>query len=213
MDFELSLKAMIRDQIEARGVTDPSVLKAMASVPRHLFVPESLRSYAYEDHPLSIGYGQTISQPYIVAFMTEALQLTPEHTVLEIGTGSGYQAAILSLLSKRVITIERIEPLWRKAKENLKNYPNVLCVLGDGYQGYPEEAPFDRILLTAAPPEVPQALLDQLAAGGILVAPIGSGYQRLMCYTRKGPTQWEREYLCDVIFVPMLPSVERYSSG
>ncbi|MFN3660471.1 MAG: protein-L-isoaspartate(D-aspartate) O-methyltransferase, partial [Brevinematales bacterium] len=174
MDFESSLKAMSKYQIEARGITDSSVLKAMASVPRHLFVPESLRGYAYEDHPLSIGYGQTISQPYIVALMTEALQLERDHTVLEIGTGSGYQAAILSLLSKRVITIERIEPLFREAKERLNDYPNVICVLGDGYQGYPEKAPFDRIVLTAAPPEVPYSLLDQLAVGGILVAPVGT---------------------------------------
>ncbi|MCX7883166.1 MAG: protein-L-isoaspartate(D-aspartate) O-methyltransferase [Brevinematales bacterium] len=208
MSYEMSLKAMIEHQIVARGVRDPRVLEALSRVPRHLFVPPSLRSQAYEDYPLSIGYGQTISQPYIVALMTEALDVQKDHKVLEIGTGSGYQAAILSLLASMVFTIERIEPLWKQAKENLKDYPHVVCLLGDGYQGWRDEAPFDRILLTAAPPHLPRSLLEQVKIGGKIVAPVGVGYQRLIRYTRTGEKHWQEEYLCDVIFVPMVPSPE-----
>ena len=164
---------MVDRQIEARGVRDPQVLEALRRTPRHLFVPPELAGEAYVDSPLPIGHGQTISQPYIVGLMSELLKVEPDHKVLEIGTGSGYQAAILAQLADQVFTIEYLEPLGRVARERLERlrFENVDVRIGDGYKGWPEEAPFDRILLTAAPEELPQALVDQLAPGGRLVAP------------------------------------------
>ncbi len=205
---EMSLERMIRHQIIARGITNPRVLQAMRSVPRHLFVPESLHSQAYEDYPLAIGYGQTISQPYIVALMTDLLQPQNHHKVLEIGTGSGYQAAILSLLVSRVITIEHKAALWQQARDRLTTYPNIVCIYGDGYEGYPPEAPYDRILLTAAPPTIPQPLIEQLSPEGILVAPVGEYRQKLLRITKGKNGQMHEEYICDVIFVPMLHEKE-----
>ncbi|URA10428.1 protein-L-isoaspartate(D-aspartate) O-methyltransferase [Thermospira aquatica] len=205
---QMSLERMLKHQIIARGIDNPRVLEAMRAVPRHLFVPESLRDQAYEDYPLPIGYGQTISQPYIVALMTDILKLEKHHKVLEIGTGSGYQSAILSLLASRVITIEHKETLWKKAKDRLNSYPNILCIYGNGYEGYPLEAPYDRILLTAAPPNIPQALLDQLTPKGILVAPVGEFHQKLVRITKEQNNQLHEEYICDVIFVPMIPEKE-----
>ena len=195
---------MIQDQIVARGITDPRVLCAMKEIPRHRFVVESDVKEAYEDHPLSIGFGQTISQPYIVAFMTEALNLQPHKRVLEIGTGSGYQAAVLSQLVDKVFSIEIIELLAGRAQEKLSNLGinNVVVKAGDGYQGWPEEAPFDAIMLTAAPEHIPQLLLDQLAIEGQLVLPLGKTVQKLVLVKR---TQdgWQKNELFPVSFVPM----------
>jgi protein-L-isoaspartate(D-aspartate) O-methyltransferase len=173
--FDAARERMVSGQIEARDVKDPRVLAAMRSVPRHLFVPPSQRSAAYEDHPLSIGYGQTISQPYIVALMTELARPGAGDRALEVGTGSGYQAAVLSRLVKEVYTIEIVRPLGEEAATRLKDlgYSNVRVRIGDGYGGWAEAAPFDIILVTAAPEEVPPPLLDQLRAGGRLVIPVG----------------------------------------
>lgn len=201
---------MVKKQIEARGVRDPRVLQAMLQVERHKFVPELSIPQAYEDHPLPIGYGQTISQPYIVALMTELCELDGSEKVLEIGTGSGYQAAILSLLAKEVYTIEIVEPLGKQAAVRLKSlgYKNVTVKIGDGYKGWPEHAPFDVIMLTAAPPTVPDALLNQLKEdGGILVAPVGDYHQELVKIVRNG-NNYSQKVITYVRFVPMVPANE-----
>jgi protein-L-isoaspartate(D-aspartate) O-methyltransferase len=177
---------MVRRQIEARGVQDARVLTALRAVPRHLFVPEDLRHAAYDDGPLPIGHGQTISQPYIVAVMTELLAPAPGDVVLDVGTGSGYQAAVLGALVKRVYSIEIVPELAHSARERLAalGYANVEVIQGDGWKGLPEHAPFDGILVAAAPPEVPQALLDQLGVGARLVIPVGRWDQDLRVYER-----------------------------
>jgi protein-L-isoaspartate(D-aspartate) O-methyltransferase len=197
--------AMVREQIQARGVKDKRVLRAMEKVKRHLFVPPGGQSEAYEDHPLPIGAGQTISQPYIVGLMTEALRLKVGGRVLEIGTGSGYQAAILGELAKEVYTIEIVPSLGQRAGKLLKDlgYKNISVRVGDGYKGWPDKAPFDGIMLTAAPSKVPEPLIQQLKLGGALVAPVGAaGDQRLIRLTRTA-TGVRREHLLDVRFVPM----------
>ena len=196
---------MVDKQIRRRGVTDPRLLAALESVPRHLFVPENYRAESYDDHPLPIGYDQTISQPYIVALMTDAVRLRGDERVLEIGTGSGYQAAVLSLMAKDVFSIEIVEPLGEQARARLWDlgYRNVEVRVGDGYKGWPEEAPFDAIVVTAAPKKVPQALIDQLADGGRLVVPVGTRHQELLVLTRDGDKIRE-EKLADVRFVPMV---------
>jgi protein-L-isoaspartate(D-aspartate) O-methyltransferase len=173
---------MVEEQIAARGVTDERVLSAMRTVPRHRFVPGEFASRAYEDRPLPIGHDQTISQPYIVAYMTEALGVQRHHKVLEIGTGSGYQAAVLAELAREVYTIEIVPELARRAAATLKalGVANVQVREGDGYAGWPDRGPFDRIMVTAAPEEIPKPLLDQLARGGRLVTPVGG----------QGQTQW-----------------------
>lgn len=198
---------MVSEHIQARGVRAPDVLAAMRSVPRHLFVPPGIRSLAYADRPLPIGNGQTISQPYIVALMTELLDAGKKHRVLEIGTGSGYQAAVLSSLVAEVDSIEIVPELAREAAARLKEfgYTNVTVRQGDGYKGWPEKAPFDRIILTAAPPEIPQALVDQLKPGGRLVAPEGVGFeQRLLTITKSRDGKVERLPGIPVLFVPMV---------
>ena len=173
---------MVERQIRQRGVSDPRVLDAMKSVPRELFVPAGARSRAYDDTPLAIGSGQTISQPYIVAYMTEALGVQSAHKVLEVGTGSGYQAAVLGMLAREVYTIEIVPALATGAADVLRElgYRNVNVREGDGYAGWPEHAPFDRIMVTAAPDEIPKPLIEQLAPGGRLVIPVGA----------QGETQW-----------------------
>ena len=197
---------MVRKQIMARGVTSERVLRAMGKVKRHLFVPARYRSFSYADRPLPIGLRQTISQPYIVAFMTEALKLKPDARVLEIGTGSGYQAAILGEVAGEVYSMEIISALGQRSKKLLKSlgYGNVHVRIGDGYKGWPARAPFDAIILTAAPPEIPKPLLQQLKKpGGILVAPVGkAGDQRLVRLTRT-LEGFKEEQLMLVRFVPM----------
>ena len=196
---------MVETQIRARDVQNPAVLRAMARVPRHLFVPEDLRPFAYDDRPLPIGQGQTISQPYIVAYMTEALQLEPAHSVLEVGTGSGYQAAVLAEIVKQVHSIEIVPDLAEHARRALANagYRNVEVRTGNGYLGWPDRAPFDRIIVTAAPPEIPQALVDQLAVGGVMVVPVGTSYQEIAIVT-KTPNGVTEKRTIEVRFVPMV---------
>lgn len=198
--------AMVKEQIEARGVTDPKVLHAMRKTPRHLFVPKDLEALAYEDRPLPIGEGQTISQPYIVALMTELLELQPTHRVLEIGTGSGYQAAILAQLAKDVYSIEIVPELAKQAEAVLhsQGYRNIHIRVADGYRGWPEEAPFDRIILTAAPPVIPPELLRQLRPEGRLVAPEGIGNQDLVVLERPKSGPIRRKVIIPVAFVPMV---------
>ena len=195
---------MVEEQIERRGVRDPRVLDAMRETPRHLYVPESLRDYAYEDRPLPIGSRQTISQPYIVAFMTEMLKPEPGDVVLEVGTGSGYQAAVLSRLVKEVVSIEIIPELAETAKTALAGdgRNNVQVIVGDGYRGMPERAPFDGIIVTAAPPEVPPPLVEQLRVGARLVIPVGEGIQELLVIERT-ESGVERRSVLPVRFVPM----------
>jgi len=196
---------MVTTQLEARGIKDRAVLEAVRKVPRHRFVPEWLRGRAYDDNPLPIGDGQTISQPYIVAWMTELIGPKKGMRVLEIGTGSGYQAAVLAELVDEVDTIEVVAALGHQAELRLRDagYRNVRTRIGDGYHGWPERAPFDAIILTAAPPEdVPQPLLEQLKVGGRLVAPVGRDDQQLVRITRT-ETGYLREILAPVRFVPM----------
>ena len=195
---------MVDDQLRARDIRDPRVLAVMGRVPRHLFVPEGERGEAYGDHPLPIGHGQTISQPYIVAFMTQALEVGPEHRVLEIGTGSGYQAAVLAELAGAVYTIEIVEPLAESARTTLMSlgYKNVHVRAGNGYLGWPEQAPYDRIMVTAAPDEIPQALVDQLRVGGLMAIPVGTHLQELRIL-RKTETGLETLATMPVRFVPM----------
>jgi protein-L-isoaspartate(D-aspartate) O-methyltransferase len=199
-------KAMVSSQIEARGIRDPLVLKAMSEVPRHLFVPAGLVDAAYEDNPLPIGEGQTISQPYIVALMTGSLKLKGGEKVLEVGTGSGYQAAVLGRIAGSVFTIEIHPGLARRAAETLKRlgFANVRVRPGDGFFGWPEEAPFDAIVVTAAAPKVPPPLFAQLAEGGRLVLPLGAAaaVQRLTVVTKRNGQPWVESTL-DVRFVPM----------
>ncbi len=196
---------MVRAQLRGRDITDEAVLAVMGQVPRHLFVPEAERLRAYADHPLPIGLRQTISQPYIVAFMTQALGVEEGDRVLEIGTGSGYQAAVLSRLAAEVYTIEILRPLAERAREQLAEVgcDNVQVRAGDGYFGWPERAPFDGIMVTAAPDHVPPRLVEQLAPGGRLVMPVGDRYQELVRITlgEEGTTTFER--LLPVRFVPM----------
>lgn len=175
IDLKRNRERMVRDQIESRGVADPEVLRAMRKVPRHLFVEEALIPQAYEDHPVPIGHGQTISQPYVVAWMTELLEVGPGLRVLEIGTGSGYQAAVLAELGAWVFTVERVKPLYEAARQRLETmgYRKVRFKLDDGTMGWPEEAPFDRIVVTAGGPRIPEPLLGQLADPGRLVIPVG----------------------------------------
>ncbi len=200
---------MVKYQIEARGITDEKVLEAMRKVERHKFIPGHQTASAYEDHPLPIGHGQTISQPYIVALMTELLDLDGTEKVLEVGTGSGYQAAILAHLAKEVYTIEIVETLGKSSRNKLKElgYDNVEVRIGDGYRGWPEEAPFDVIILTAAPPEIPETLIEQLADGGILVAPEGDYMQELV-KIEKNNGSVTRKNITFVRFVPMIHGKE-----
>jgi protein-L-isoaspartate(D-aspartate) O-methyltransferase len=196
---------MVEQQIRQRGVTDTRVLDAMRSVPRDRFVPAEMVGKAYEDGPIAIGFGQTISQPYIVAYMTEALGVLPSHKVLEVGTGSGYQAAVLSELVREVYSIEIVPELAQRATATLQalGRTNVRVRAGDGYAGWPEEAPFDRIIVTAAPEEVPRPLVEQLAPGGLLIIPIGaqSGTQ-WMTLVEKTPTGVVQKRTIPVQFVP-----------
>ncbi len=202
--FAAARRSMVEQQIERRGVTAPRVLSAMGEVPRHLFVPPGYRDKAYDDSPLPIGDGQTISQPYVVALMTQLLELKPDDRVLEIGTGSGYQAAVLARLVKEVYTIEILEPLGLQAQKTLQEIgaKNVHVRIGDGYRGWPEAAPFDAIIVTAAPERVPQPLVDQLKVGRRMVIPVGNFFQNLMVIT-KNADGVEKRSVIPVRFVPM----------
>ena len=193
-----------------RGITNARVLAAMGKVPRHEFVPERLRAQAYDDHPLPIGYGQTISQPFIVAFMTEQLDPKPTDRILEIGTGSGYQAAVLAGLVAKVYTIEIVEELATRAAADLKRlgYTNVQVRAGDGYKGWPEAAPFDAIMVTCAPERVPQPLVEQLKDGGRVIIPVGPRWNQELVLLRKRGGKLERRAVLPVSFVPMTGEVE-----
>ena len=196
---------MVAEQIRARGVRDERVLDAMTRVPRERFVPHAFRSEAFEDHPVTIGHGQTISQPYIVGYMTEALKVEPSHRVLEIGTGCGYQTAVLAELAREVFSVELLSELAERARHTLASlaYGNVHIHTGDGYGGWPEHAPYDRILGAAAPAAVPPALVEQLVDGGILVLPIGTAYQELRVLQKRGDSLETLDTL-PVRFVPMV---------
>ncbi|MBW1975555.1 MAG: protein-L-isoaspartate(D-aspartate) O-methyltransferase [Deltaproteobacteria bacterium] len=206
MDYEKARQKMVDVQIAGRGIKDSRVLRAMRKVPRHLFVEESLRGQAYEDHPLPIGEKQTISQPYIVALMTEALRLKGSEKVLELGTGSGYQTAILAELCDRVYTIERIPALLYRAKETLDKlgYKNIEYRVGDGTLGWPEEAPFDGIIVTAAAPKVPQPLVDQLAMGARFVIPVGDRITQDLLLIERVPEGIRKTSLGGVRFVDLI---------
>jgi protein-L-isoaspartate(D-aspartate) O-methyltransferase len=198
--------AMVRDQLQARGINDPRVLEVFRRVPRHLFVPEHWRDESYEDHPVSIGESQTISQPYMVALMTQCLELQGNEKVLEIGSGSGYQTAILAELCSQVVTIERIGLLSTRAKEILDRlgYKNVTFRVGDGTLGVPEFAPYDRILVTASAPEIPEPLSEQLVEGGMMVLPVGHGFMQELIIARRRGRELSRKFECRCVFVPLL---------
>ncbi len=204
--YESRRLAMVTEQVERRGVRDTRVLEALRRVPRHLFLPEENIEIAYDDRPAPIGFNQTISQPYMVGLMSQCLELTGSERVLEIGTGSGYQTAVLCELAKEVCSIERIEPLSERAGMTLQylGYRNCELLVGDGTLGWPAPAPFDRILVTAAAPDVPESLKRQLADGGILVIPVGPiGVQQLMVL-RKHSGRTEGESICDCVFVKLI---------
>ena len=204
-NFQALRERMVETQIRPRNIQNAAVLDAMRAVPRHLFVPDDVRPFAYEDRPLPIGRGQTISQPYIVAYMTEALQLAPGLKVLEIGTGSGYQAAVLAYIGARVFSIEIVPDLASDARRALTSagYQNVDVRTSNGYLGWPEHAPFDRIIVTAAPPEIPPALVEQLAIGGIMVVPVGTSQQEIVV-VNKTPSGATEQRTIEVRFVPMV---------
>lgn len=197
---------MVEHQIRSRGITNPRVLEAMRNIPRHFFIPAPYDKSAYEDAPLPIGNGQTISQPYIVALMTELLDPYPEDRVLEIGAGSGYQAAILSMLVQHVTTIERIPAVAELARKNLEKLglKDIDIIVGDGTRGYPEHAPFDGIIITAATPEIPQPLIDQLTVGGILVAPVGGREIQELITLSRNESGIVRSSHGGVRFVPLI---------
>lgn len=208
LQYTLLRQQMIREQLEPRGINDPGVLKAFGKIPRHLFVAEENRHLAYRDFPLSIGEKQTISQPYIVALMTQSLKLRGDEKVLEIGTGSGYQAAILAELAEHVFTVERIKKLSLRARAVLERlgYNNISYKTGDGAAGWPEKGPFDGILVTAAATEVPTALIKQLRPGGCLVIPVGNQFLQDLLLIIKEETGIKEHRLCGCRFVPLIPS-------
>ena len=201
-------RQMVEEQLVRRGLRDEHVLRAMALVPRHHFVAPPYREHAYADRPLPIGHGQTISQPYIVALMTELLELEPDHKVLEIGTGCGYQTAVLAELAEDIFSIEVVGALSERAAATLERLgldgDRVHTCHGDGYRGWPEEAPFDRIIVCAAPPQTPRALMEQLAPGGRMIIPVGTGHQRLTLIERDRDGELHTRDLHAVSFVPMV---------
>jgi protein-L-isoaspartate(D-aspartate) O-methyltransferase len=205
-DYDKEREHMVKSQLARRGIKDTRVLEAMRQVPRHLFIPEGMRSLAYCDGPLPIGHGQTISQPYIVALMTETLELVGQERVLEIGTGSGYQAAILSHLAWQVYSVERHAVLAQQAEKILAHlgYDNIVVRVSDGTLGWPEHSPYEAIIVTAAAPDVPRPLTDQLADGGRLVAPVGSQWSQVLVKVRRQGDLLIRERLTAVAFVPLV---------
>ena len=209
-DWDALRRQMVEVQLRARDIRNDTVLRAMSRVPRHLFVPQAVRAYAYEDRPLPIGQGQTISQPYIVGYMTDVLQVEPSHRVLEIGTGSGYQSAVLAEIVEQVYSIEIDPELAETARRTLAEtgYHNVDVRTGDGYRGWPEHAPFDRIIVTAAPPQIPDALVAQLAVGGIMVVPVGTDQQEIAIINKTAEGVTETRTI-GVRFVPMVKPINR----
>src|SRR5947208_13221097 len=210
-DFAAQRQQMVQRQLVARGINEQRVLGAMTKVPREAFVPPESRAASYEDGPLPIGYGQTISQPYIVAFMTEQLRPKPNDRVLEIGTGSGYQAAILAELVSEIYSVEIVEPLAKNAEATLQRlgYKNVHVKIGNGYKGWPEHAPFDAIIVTCAPDKVPQPLTDQLKDGGRMVIPVGERFAQQLYLLEKKNGQLRESVTLPVRFVPMLREAEK----
>lgn len=206
LDFDLLRKKMIAEQMESRGITDAKVLEAFANIPREKFVPEQMRNVAYEDHPLSIGFNQTISQPYMVALMTQVLAPCPGEKILEVGTGSGYQAAVLAYLGARVYSLERLPDLARRARQVLKDLEfEVEVLITDGTLGWEEKAPFSGIIITAASYKVPQPLLDQLDKGGRIVVPLGGELSQTLTRIEKGQDGASREEkVCGCVFVPLI---------
>jgi protein-L-isoaspartate(D-aspartate) O-methyltransferase len=204
-DLAAQRETMVREQILDRGITDPATLEAMRTVPRHDFLPLRLRSEAYADYPLPIGHGQTISQPYIVAFMTEAIRPQPGEKILEIGAGSGYQAAILAAMGAEVYTVEIVEPLAAMARQNLERlgFDKAKVLHADGYRGWPEHAPYDAIVVTCAPDKIPPDLVAQLRDGGRMIIPVGSGLNQDLVLLRKKGDQIEKQSVLPVRFVPM----------
>jgi len=210
MSSFLPQKAKLLMTLRAQAIMQADILSAIETIPRELFIPENLHAHAYENASLPIGHNQTISQPYIVAVMTQALELKKNHRVLEIGTGSGYQAAILSRLSRRVYTLERLRPLMVSAEKRLKTLQisNITYRHGDGAKGWPEAAPFDRIIITCRVTEIPKSLLDQLKEGGILIAPVGPSGKEELVRVKREAEDFERKSLMPVRFVPMLAGIE-----
>lgn len=208
--FAAQREQMVATSIEAEGITNRAVLRAMRLIPRHEFVPKALRARAYEDTALAIGHQQTISPPYIVAYMTETLDPQPDDRVLEIGTGSGYQAAVLSAIVKEVYTIEIVSPLSKQAAERLDKlgYSNVHCLDGDGFKGWPDHAPYDKIIVTCSPENVPQPLIDQLKEGGRMIVPVGERYQQSFHLLKKVNGELQDEKLVSTLFVPMTGDAE-----
>jgi protein-L-isoaspartate(D-aspartate) O-methyltransferase len=204
-DYDQAREWMVEKQLALRGISDEGVLRAMRQTPRHLFMPQAQRPRAYDDRPLAIGHGQTISQPYIVALMTSLLELSGKEKVLEIGAGSGYQAAILSQVANQVYSIERVPELAAQARARLADlgYANVQVIHGDGGLGLPEQAPFDAIILTAAASEIPPPLYQQVRDGGLILGPVGSRYEQVLLRLRRAGDEWKRETLTPVIFVPL----------
>ncbi len=214
-DWQLKAEVMVKEQIEKRGIKDKSVLEAVRNTPRHKFVPAKYADKAYIDGPLPIGHGQTISQPYVVALMSELMQLKGEEKVLEIGTGSGYQAAILSQLASQVFTIEIVQNLVDRSKPllNQLGYKNITVRHGDGYEGWEEEAPFDAIMVTASPETIPEKLLQQLKVGGRLVLPVGKRFQKLKVITKNENGVVSEKTITSVRFVPMVHPEDTIKTG
>ena len=212
MELEDKKQIMLKKHLIDRDIYDKNVLNAMSKVKREIFVPSNQRSHSYDDNPLPIGHNQTISQPYIVAYMTQMLMINKSHEVMEIGTGCGYQTAILCKLAKNVYSIERIKELSLKARENLRflGIENVICVTGDGNKGIKEYSPYDRIIVTAAPEKIPPELINQLKTGGIMIIPVGKirGVQELL-QIKKTEKGYDKKHLCYVRFVPMIIEDER----
>lgn len=205
-EYKMLRENMVNSQIKARGINDEKILQSMRKIPRHLFVPEQQRTYSYEDFPLPIGEGQTISQPHIVALMTEMLQLQENNKVLEIGTGSGYQTAILSKIAKEVYTVEKIEHLGLKAEKLFEElgYKNIKVKIGDGTEGWNEYAPYDGIIVTAGSPQIPKPLIEQLSENGRIVIPIGDAFSQDLIVAQKIKGKLIKKIVCGCVFVPLI---------
>lgn len=206
MDFAILRKRMVQEQLIPRGIKDPRVLEVFSKIERHRFIPDDFRGSSYADYPISIGEGQTISQPFIVALMTQSLEVSPEDKILEIGTGSGYQTAVLAELAKEVYTIERIESLAKRAEALLRGigYNNIIIKVDDGTLGWKENAPFDKIIITAASPRIPLPLTEQLAEKGKLIVPLGEPFSQVLTLVEKRADQLQYQQICGCVFVPLV---------